>query len=41
MLFPNSVNRSQTSASASSCSSPGVSSTDSTSWLAIAAVMHR
>ena len=41
MLFPNSVSLSHTAPSASSCSSPGVSSTDSTSWLAIAAVMQR
>ena len=40
MVFPKWANRPQTSPSASSCSSPGVSSTDSTSWLAIAAVMH-
>ena len=41
MLCPNSVNLPQTSPSARNCSSPGVSSTDSTSWLAIAAVMQR
>lgn len=37
----NLINRFHTSASACSCSSPGVSSTDSTSWLAMAAVMQR
>jgi hypothetical protein len=41
ICFPNSVRRPHTSPSACSCSSPGVSSTESTSWLAIAAVMHR
>jgi hypothetical protein len=41
MFLPNSVSRPHTSPSASSCSAPGVSSTDSTSWLAIAAVMQR
>ena len=41
MFRPNWVNFPQTSPSASSCSLPGVSSTDSTSWLAMAAVMHR
>src|SRR4029079_17965932 len=40
MVRPKWANRPQTSPSASSCSLPGSSSTDSTSWLAIAAVMH-
>jgi hypothetical protein len=40
MDFPNSVRRPQTSPSASSFSSLGFSSTDKTSWLATAAVMH-
>ena len=40
MLCPNWVSRAQTSPRASSCFCPGVFSTDSTSWLAIAAVMH-
>jgi hypothetical protein len=41
MVFPSVVSRSQTSPSESSCSLLGVSSTDSTSWLARAAVMQR
>ena len=41
MFLPNLASRPQTSPSERSCSLPGVSSTDSTSWLAIAAVMHR
>jgi hypothetical protein len=41
MDCPNSIRRFHTAARASSCSCPGVSSTDSTSWLAIAAVMQR
>jgi hypothetical protein len=41
MFCPNSVSRFQTPTSDNSCSSPGVSSTDSTSWLASAAVMQR
>jgi hypothetical protein len=41
MVFPNSANLFQTSLSASSCSSPGVSFTESTSWLASAAVTQR
>jgi len=40
IVFPKWANRPQTSPSASSCCLPGSSSTDSTSWLAIAAVMH-
>lgn len=41
MVCPNSVSRSQTSARATSCSSLGVWFTEKTSWLAMAAVMHR
>jgi hypothetical protein len=40
IFFPNSVRRPHTSPSACSCSCPGVSSMESTSWLATAAVMH-
>lgn len=40
MDVANSVNRVHTSPSAKSCWSSGVSPTDSTSWLAMAAVMH-
>jgi len=41
MVFPNSVSRAQTSPVTCIFSSLGFSSTDKTSWLATAAVMHR
>ena len=41
MDCPNSIRWFQTAPSANSCSCPGVFPTDSTSWLAIAAVMQR